>query len=263
MFNLHHLGAFHWNRIFMLLSMDKADSYWAYIDFPMLPKPIWLEKAARNFVLQFDPIATQVHTPLESSQVTINLFSDIYQSLVAELGTDQAEQFCNWGNQLNRLDRIERSIERIWYDIFRPLIREENHVFIKSLFTNQELASIQEIVTSHIDEIRHIDSQFESLEKIMPENSWEAEVLRIYNHEDAGNNRQESIDITPLDYLINWITFFKLRSVLREIRGIITTEEIHSLDVWIKSQKWWLENQSKPALYIKYMTLTEVFENIK
>lgn len=97
----------------------------------------------------------------------------------------------------------------------------------------------------------------------MPENSWELEVLRIYNQRDTSSDSRVITDATPLDYLISWVVFFKLRIALREIRAIITTEEIHSLDVWIKSQKWWLENQSKPVLYIKYMTLTEVFESIK
>lgn len=154
MFDLQSHGTFHWNILFLLLSMDKADSYWAYIDFPILPKPIRLEKVARNFVLQFDPIATQVHTPLESNHLVINLFTDTYQSLVAELGTEKAEQFCNWGNQLNRLERIRHSAGIIWESIFGRMVQNKtNHLFIKSLFSSQNLGLMQQIVTNHITDM--------------------------------------------------------------------------------------------------------------
>ena len=242
----------------MILSLEKADPYLHRIGFPLDHKSKELEEAAKNFVLsQHEVQSHDSYTVWHTSGKGRKLFGDIYDTLIRQIGNENTETVCSWGNHLHISGDIAYSLgiyERLLYAL------GPDDAALKLDLPKLSSATLEWLLSEiqqYRREGRETDLALDTLDAT-PKSDWEDWVYSILNV----NEPFDAPKISPYDFLASLIYNVNRKYLLKKIESRLSKEALVAFENWLNSQVLWVQAQSK-AIYPHYyqlFSLTELYK---
>jgi hypothetical protein len=253
LFDLETKHVYDWRNLFMLLSLEKVESYLSEIGFPLASQITALCPIARDFVLALENLEPHIFAIGKPSPETYTLFDETYQKLMDVLGNANAHLLLSWGKDLMLTEKMLTSLD-IHHRLFLDLSREPD---LPLPFLPQDKRTwLHEATSKYIRDLRERDAAIEASEQL-PSDIWEKQAFSIYNFHEEGEFLP-----SPYDLLHGLMFEMKTRILLKEIQAHLTSDELTSLENWLISHRDWQRSGALPANYIHPYPLIELLERL-
>ena len=233
MFRLDDNGVYTWHHLFLLLSLESITPFLQEINFPVERYIGDIRQFSRTFVQRFFDIEADVFSGGKVSGIGASLFNDTYEELSKNLGQDVTDIFCNWGNQLRIDTPFERTLLKLWEQVFTKTVHtEEAGQLNLSEVLEQKSLVVEAVVLKFKTELQGIYDALDLLEQA-PKSDWDLKAYRTYNLGDRRNIPSVQIKQSPLDYFEAVVTFVKIHTAVCKINSLISTSELEIMLDWV------------------------------
>jgi hypothetical protein len=215
-----------WHLISVLLSMEKTNPFWPEMGLK-LQHADRLREIAQEFVAKYRWIE---NLPEEPSLQKLNQFREIlnkmFESIVAEVGEDEALRLFEWGKNTFQYGTELGSQLFIWHLLFKRLIGQGDlsYDLVPPNLPPNILEQIRNLITKHFAGVNSLYLRIKTVEE-KPHTPWEEQIYASYGK-----------DMSPMDWVEETIRFVRTRDAWIEITQILGIQQIDALAAWAKKQ---------------------------
>jgi hypothetical protein len=254
MFNSQTLKPFHWNDIFMLLSMDMTDPYLHLIEFPVQSVLKHIKPIARSFVISFNDVYPAIYVISAVNDAIIELFKDTFDKIEAKIGQKYFQSFYEWGDNLILHGTLSYSMDAIWRHVFIEFLDNKMSRNKIAGVSKEQLNQLKVLITKYRTDIFNVNMTFDAMDELEDKSEWDKKIYSIYRQE--GKEEAENPDSSPLQTLWVMIYYVKIRAALLEIKDRFTLVELSLFDDWVASV------MEKENITGKVQTLNEILNQL-
>lgn len=260
MFNLNNNNTYYWYEIFLLLSLGKLAPYLSTIGFPLKSNLPVLTRIAQEFVQEFYNIRSSIYIKGEVSDDARNLFVKIHNRLVSEIGDQDTNLLCEWGNHLQVNARLKYSTKLLWDILLLTFDHEQNPKDTNlPSFTSDKVNTVKEIIVKYKNQLKAMHHTIDMLDAVQKD-EWENQAYQMYNNV-GGEMGEQDVEASPLDVLASFLDFSTRITLLADVKNSLTAADLQLLETWIASQPIWEKAQAKPRnIYHEPLNLTEILK---
>lgn len=238
MFELDDLQIYKWHKLFMFLSMERTKAFLFDIQFPNTAQINVIQQIAKVFVRKFYEIERNLFKYGKLSEQTIQLFDDTSQALIDKIGLDEAQRFCDWGNQILMDTPFEKALWKLWDNNLHKLFHHTLSDYQELLqLPKNDAHLLQTVVLRYHYGFKGMMESLDFVEAL-PKAEQDLYIYRLYNLGDRRDIDLQDVSIesmSPLTYLETIIDYMMYKQILCHIKAILSDEGLTLFQKWVSS----------------------------
>ena len=216
----YHSQLFAWYDIFLVLGLDKTHPFLVDMDFPVYAQYREVQIISRQFVKKVFDNVLVLFDKNHPSQTAQNLFQEVYTTLAHQIGEENTQSFCRWGNALRLNSKQDKTLNRFW-DKLLIASRTDS----RQHPDDAEMYPLRMLINRYNHSLRTIYHDIDTMETALL-TEWDELAYKWYVRIGDDFTNPHFTGVSPLLFVSGIITYLELSKLLNQLRTIPDSEAL-------------------------------------